>query len=354
MNREKRDVMAMTKDTLALSTTGTFEELNALAREAGLLEPRRNYYIFKITFNFIMFGGCCAALVLIGDSWWQLVVAAAWAIAFVQTGFIAHDTGHKQISRAKKPSELLGILHMNVLIGVTYGWWINHHNRHHSNPNNLDVDPDTVRRPVIFDVDELPVKASSPFRRFIIRYQSVMFFVLLGHEAYRVRSAGVRAAKSGALKWPKLEISLVAAHFVGYFSVLFLTMSPVKAVVFILLHQVLFGLYLGAVFAPNHKGMPVYRSDLELDWLHRQVLTSRNIYSSHFTDFVYGGLNYQIEHHLFPSMPRVNLRRVRPIVKQYCGAHGLPYDEVPVWASYAAVSRFFGKVSRRARLETPS
>lgn len=342
--------MATPDGTLALSSTGSFEELNALAREAGLLELRRDYYTFKIAFNFVMLFGCYAALLLIGDSWWQLVVAVALAVAFVQTGFIAHDAGHKQISRAKKPSELLGMLHMNVLLGVAYGWWINHHNRHHSNPNNLDVDPDMVRRPVIFDVDELPAKASTPFRRFIIRFQSVMFFVLLGHEAYRVRSAGVKAAKLGALKWPKLEMSLVAVHFVGYFSVLFLSMYPAKAMVFILVHQVLFGLYLGAVFAPNHKGMPVYRSDVELNWLHRQVLTSRNVYSSRFTDFMYGGLNYQIEHHLFPGMPRVNLRRVRPIVKQYCATHGIPYEEVPVWASYLAVARFFGTVSRQARL----
>lgn len=342
--------MATPEAILKISSTGTFEELNALARKAGLLEPRRDYYTFKIAFNFLLLVGCYAALLLIGNSWWQLAVAVALAVAFVQTGFIAHDTGHKQISRAKKPSELLGMLHMNVLLGVAYGWWINHHNRHHSNPNNLDIDPDTVRRPVIFDVDELPVKASTPFRRFIIRFQSVMFFVLLGHEAYRVRSAGVKAAALGGLKSPKLELSLMAVHFVGYFSAVFLSMSPVKAVVFIVVHQVLFGLYLGAVFAPNHKGMPVYRGDVELDWLHRQVLTARNVYSSRFTDFVYGGLNYQIEHHLFPSMPRVNLRRVRPIVKQYCATHGIPYEEVPVWASYAAVARFFGKVSRQARL----
>ncbi|MGH3943095.1 MAG: fatty acid desaturase family protein [Pseudonocardiaceae bacterium] len=342
--------MATPETTLKISSTGTFEELNALARKAGLLEPRRDYYTFKIAFNFLLLVGCYAALLLIGNSWWQLAVAVALAVAFVQTGFIAHDTGHKQISRAKKPSELLGMLHMNVLLGVAYGWWINHHNRHHSNPNNLDIDPDTVRRPVIFDVDELAVKASTPFRRFIIRFQSVMFFVLLGHEAYRVRSAGVRAAALGGLKSPKLELSLMAVHFIGYFAAVFLSMSPVKAVVFIVVHQVLFGLYLGAVFAPNHKGMPVYRSDVELDWLHRQVLTSRNVYSSRFTDFVYGGLNYQIEHHLFPSMPRVNLRRVRPIVKQYCATHGISYEEVPVWASYAAVARFFGKVSRQARL----
>lgn len=341
--------MASPYPTLAISPTGTFEELNARVRAAGLLAPRRDYYAVKITANLVLLAGCYLALFLVGDSWWQLLIAAALAVAFVQTGFIAHDTGHKQISRAKRPAELLGMLHMNLLLGVAYGWWVNHHNRHHSNPNNLDVDPDVVRRPVIFDVTELPTKGRTPFRRFIIRFQSVLFFVLLGHEAYRVRSASVKAARLGALKWPKLELSLVVLHFVGYFTVLFFVLSPLRAVAFIVVHQVLFGLYLGAVFAPNHKGMAVYRSDVELDWLHRQVLTARNVYSTRFTDFVYGGLNYQIEHHLFPSMPRVNLRRVRPIVQQYCAEHGIHYEEVPVWASYAAVARFFGRVSRQAR-----
>jgi fatty acid desaturase len=343
--------MATSRAALALSPTGTFEELSARVRQAGLLRPRRDYYALKIVTNLLLLAGCYTALVRLGDTWWQLLVAAALAVAFVQTGFIAHDAGHKQISTAKRPAEVLGMLHMNLLLGVAYGWWVNHHNRHHSNPNNLDLDPDTVRRPVIFAVDELPAKAGSRFRRFVIRFQSVMFFVLLGHEAYRVRAAGVQAARLGALRWPRLELSLVAAHFVGYFGVLFTVLSPLRAVAFVLVHQVLFGLYLGAVFAPNHKGMAVYRSDVELDWLHRQVLTSRNVVSSRFTDFMYGGLNYQIEHHLFPSMPRVNLRRVRPVVRQYCAEHAIPYEEVPVWASYAAVARFLGRVSRQARAE---
>jgi fatty acid desaturase len=343
--------MATSSATLTFSPTGTFEELNARVREAGLLRPRRDYYAMKIAANLALLAGCYAAVVALGDTWWQLLVAVALAGAFVQTGFIAHDAGHKQISKARRPAELLGMLHMNVLLGVAYGWWVNHHNRHHSNPNNLDLDPDTVRRPVIFDVDEVPAKAGTRFRRFIIRFQSVMFFVLLGHEAYRVRMAGIKAARLGALKWPKLELSLVAAHFAGYFGVLFAVLSPVRAVAFVLVHQVLFGLYLGAVFAPNHKGMVVYRSDVEMDWLHRQVLTSRNVFSSRFTDFVYGGLNYQIEHHLFPGMARVNLRRARPIVSRYCAEHGIPYVEVPVLASYVTVARFLGRVSRQARAE---
>ncbi|MGH3860905.1 fatty acid desaturase family protein [Actinokineospora sp.] len=335
--------------SLTLSPTGTFEELSRLAKEAGLTAPRPGYYIAKTIAGFAMLAGCEVAFFLIGDSWWQLLTAVALAIALVQTGFMAHDVGHKQVTTSKRRSEILGMLHMNVLLGVSYGWWVNHHNRHHNNPNNLDKDPDTIRRPVIFDVDELPAKSATAFGRFVIRFQAVMFFVLLGHESVRLHMSGFRAAKAGILRSARLELGLVFLHAAIYLTVVFWVLSPVTAVVFILVNKVVFGIYLGMVFAPNHKGMVVYRDDVELDWLHRQVLTSRNIRSSRFVDFVYGGLNYQVEHHLFPSMPRVNLRRVRPLVMDYCQRHSIPYVEVSVWQSYAEVTRFLAKVSDEAR-----
>jgi fatty acid desaturase len=323
--------------------------LGARVRRAGLMDPTKGYFVAKIVSNLALMAACWVGVFLIGDSWWQLAIAGVLALAFVQTGFIAHDTGHKQISKAKTSSELLGIVHMNLLMGTAYGWWVNHHNRHHSNPNNLDRDPDTLRRQVIFHVTEMPVKGRTRLKRLVIRFQSVMFFVLLGQEAWRLHASGFRAARAGQLKSPRLEIGLVLVHGVLYTAAVFLAMSPLKAVVFILVNQALYGFYLGAVFAPNHKGMVVHHADVELDWLHRQVLTSRNIRSTRFTDFMYGGLNYQIEHHLFPSMPRVNLRKVRPMVIDYCREHGIPYCEVPVWRSYLEVARYLGKVSDEAR-----
>jgi Fatty acid desaturase len=77
------------------------------------------------------------------------------------------------------------------------------------------------------------------------------------------------------------------------------------------------GLYLGSVFAPNHKGMPILSRDDDSDFLRRQVLTARNVRGGRLTDLLLGGLNYQIEHHLFPSMPRPSLRRAQPLVHAY-------------------------------------
>jgi fatty acid desaturase len=91
--------------------------------------------------------------------------------------------------------------------------------------------------------------------------------------------------------------------------------------------QGVFSLYLGISFAPNHKGMPVIESATAAGFARRQVTTARNVSGGRLTTFMLGGLNYQIEHHLFPSMPRPNLRRVQGIVRDFCAAADLGYSE---------------------------
>jgi fatty acid desaturase len=80
--------------------------------------------------------------------------------------------------------------------------------------------------------------------------------------------------------------------------------------------------------------MPILAQDDARDFLRRQVLTSRNVRGGWLIDFLLGGLNYQIEHHLFPSMPRASLRHARPIVRAHCLKYGLPYIEVSLFDSY--------------------
>ncbi|HVU93330.1 MAG TPA: fatty acid desaturase, partial [Jatrophihabitans sp.] len=74
-----------------------------------------------------------------------------------------------------------------------------------------------------------------------------------------------------------------------------------------------------------------------LDFLRRQVLTSRDVRGGFFTDLALGGLNYQIEHHLFPNMPRASLRRAQPIIRAHCQSLGLTFAETSLVQSYRTV-----------------
>jgi fatty acid desaturase len=166
-------------------------------------------------------------------------------------------------------------------------------------------------------------------------------------EAVSLHASSIRALTSRA-RYRAWEAVLLTIHVAGYLTVVFLVLSPVKAVVFILVQQGLFGLYLGSSFAPNHKGMPILDADDQTDFLRRQVLTSRNVRGGWLTDFALGGLNYQIEHHLFPSMPRPNLRHAQSLVAAFCQQQELPYCETSLVGSYAQALRYLNTVGRLA------
>ena len=133
---------------------------------------------------------------------------------------------------------------------------------------------------------------------------------------------------------------------------MFLVLPPGKAVAFLAVELGVFGFYLGSSFAPNHIGMPLVSPRLKLDFLRRQVLMSRNVSGGRFMSILMGGLNYQIEHHLFPSMARPYLRKVQPLVAAYCAAEGVPYTQTSLWQSYRVVIRYLNSVGLRGR--TPS
>src|SRR6185437_872829 len=119
----------------------------------------------------------------------------------------------------------------------------------------------------------------------------------------------------------------LAVRIIGYLGLVLWVLSPDKAAVFLAVQLGLFGVYMGMSFAPNHKGMPLVPQGAKLDFLRRQVLMSRNIRGNRTLDFLMGGLNYQIEHHLFPSMPRPHLRRAAPTIRAFCDEYGVDSTE---------------------------
>jgi fatty acid desaturase len=171
-------------------------------------------------------------------------------------------------------------------------------------------------------------------------------------EAVQLHVSSVRAVAGRGLRHRSWEALMLGLHAAGFLTVVLLVLSPLKAAVFIGVQQALFGLYLGCAFAPNHKGMPILPAADRTDFLRRQVLTSRNVRGGRLVDFALGALNYQIEHHLFPSMPRPNLRRSQPLIKAFCHQHDLPYCETTLLRSYGQAVRHLHDVGRPLRATT--
>ncbi len=314
-----------------------FSELSRRIAEADLLRRRPLYYTLRFTAVGLALAGGVAAFLVLGDSWSQLLVAAALAVVFGQLGLAAHDLAHRQVFSRRRPSEIGGLVVADVLLGMSYGWWMNKHTRHHANPNHENKDPDVAPDIIVWSRRQAR-QAKGP-ARFIGKHQAALFFPLLTLEGLNLSVSSFRALRSPSMKRPVLEGALLVAHFAVYFGGLFTLLSPGKALAFIAVHQGLFGLYLGSVFAPNHKGMPMIEEGTELDFLRRQVLTSRNVDGGALTDVFMGGLNYQIEHHLFPSMPTPALAKAQVITERYCAELGIPYCRSGLIASHRTALR---------------
>ncbi|RMB79712.1 acyl-CoA desaturase [Streptomyces shenzhenensis] len=309
-----------------------FARLSRRITDAGLLRRRPGYYTARLGLVIALLAAGWGIFFALGDTWWQLAVAACMALIFGQIALVAHDLAHRQVFRRRRPSELWGRLFGNLGIGMSYGWWMNKHTRHHANPNHEELDPDVAPDILVWSTEQ--ARHSRGLARLIGGHQAFLFFPLLTLEGFNLHVASARALRSPSMKNRVLEGVLLFLHIAGYLSALFLVLSPGKAVAFLAVHQCLFGVYLGCTFAPNHKGMPTFSGDERPDFLRRQVLTSRNVTGGPLTDVMLGGLNYQIEHHLFPSMPTPHLRRAQVIVRAYCAEIGVPYHETGLIRSY--------------------
>jgi fatty acid desaturase len=317
-----------------------YAELSREVRRAGLLNVRPAYYTVKIVLNLLLLTGGWVVFAVLGRSWWQMLTAAFLAVMFTQTAFIGHDAGHRQISASRRVNDLFGKLHGNLLVGLSYGWWKSKHNRHHAYPNQVGRDPDIGGGAIAFTRDH--ARARRGIGAWLARRQAWLFFPMLLLEGLNLHVASARellGKGSGSRRFKPAETLLMAVHAGGYLAAVFWVLSPLQAVCFLVVQQGLFGLYLGCSFAPNHKGMPMFAKQDRIDYLRRQVLTSRNIRGGRLTDWILGGLNYQIEHHLFPSMPRPSLRRAQALVRGYCARHGIAYHETGIFHSYAQVLR---------------
>ncbi|MCI0898489.1 MAG: acyl-CoA desaturase [Chloroflexi bacterium] len=328
-----------------------YAELRRLIKKEGLLDKQPAYYLYKVPLTLALLAASLAILVIVGNSWLQLVNAAFMAFAFTQLGLLGHDATHYQIFSSKRRNDLLSLL-VGFLMSMVPSWWKDKHNaKHHRKPNQIGEDSDIDVSVLAFN--ESTALDKTGLHRFIVRNQAYLFYPVLFLASLSFLFAGIHhLLTSGKVRYPIVEPLAVGAHLAVYFALLFILLDPGLAVLFFVVHHGLTGLYMGSVFAPNHKGMPVLEKGEQMGFMTQQIITTRNLYPNPITNFVYGGLNYHIEHHLFPNMPRNNLKKAHKVVKEFCRTHGLPYYETGVLQSQREILAYLHKVSAPLRTRT--
>ncbi|MEX0151834.1 acyl-CoA desaturase [Microbacterium sp. LMI1-1-1.1] len=325
-----------------------YTELSQVVRESGYLVRTPLFYSVVAGAVVLGFGGAITGFVLLGDSWFQLLIAAALGILFTQVAFLAHEANHRQILASGPGNDRLALWIGNGVVGMSQSWWATKHTRHHANPNRVGKDPDIEIDTISFlDVDAASARG---LRRWITKRQGWLFFPLLTLEGLNLHFLAIRHLLSrGEVKGRWTELGLLALRFAVFVAPVFVFLPIGMAFAFLGVQLAVFGVYMGASFAPNHKGMAVIAPGAKLDFFSKQVRTSRNISGGWWATWLMGGLNYQIEHHLFPNMPRPHLSRARAIVREHCRTLDVPYVETTLWQSYGIVIAYLNRVGLAAR-----
>jgi fatty acid desaturase len=333
-------------------TQSNFSQVLNLVRDAGYLKKKPSFYIIRLVVisviaSALWTGAGFLAWAATLNGWWMVLAFAIVALLGVmsaQYGFIAHEAAHRQIFRNNKLNDWTGLILANLFAGLSYGFWLKKHNKHHQRPNQIGEDPDIAIRVLSFTTESKMSKKG--IERWFSDRQGYLFPLLLlftGFDLLLDSVAGM-GRKDRSIGIRVLEFSLMLIRQFAPYVVLAIMFGPFWAMAMWFVMMMSFGFFMGAAFAPNHKGMPLVEKDSSLDFFSRQVLTSRNIKGSWLKDNLMGGLNYQVEHHLFPSMARPFLRKTHAIVSEYCRQNDVTLVEMNLLSSYMVIMQHLNKV----------
>ncbi|WP_427015681.1 fatty acid desaturase family protein [Pseudarthrobacter sp. P1] len=329
------------------AVVNSYAALLRKARTTGLMRRKQLFYIVFFAVLLAALGAAGTAFVLLGDTWFQLLVAGVLGILFTQFAFLAHEAAHHQIFASGRANDWSARILGPLLVGISYAMWVRKHSAHHQHPNVKGKDPDIHIGVLAFHEEGAATKHGLP--ALVTRHQGTLFFPLILFLGFAlVLDSAKTLCGRRPVKYRTVEISLLLARFSAYLAVVFWMLPLGMAFAFVGVQMGVFGFYMGASFAPNHKGMPILEAGSRVDFLTRQVVTSRNIRGGFFMDTLMGGLNHQVEHHLFPDMARPQLRRATALVRQACDSEGIPFTETTLLQSYKIVVAYLNRVGLSA------
>ena len=343
---------AVLERSVVSPATTEYGELKRIIREHGLFKSQPFYYTVKSVVTGLLLVAALAIAVLVSNTLVLMLDAAFLGFASTQVALLAHDVGHRQGFRGRRLNAVARYFFGNVLLCVSQSWWNVKHNQHHATPNHTDDDPDIQFPMIVFSSEQIWNRPR--WLRPVIAIQAFVFPLLLPFQALNMKISSVQHLFSPTARKPLLQGGLLAIHLALYAALLFWIGDWKVALGFAAVHQATFGFYNSSVFASNHKGMPLVDGTSRWGFLHEQVLTSRNVRSSRFTDFWYGGLNYQIEHHLFPTLPRNRLRQAQKLVERFCLERGISYHATGLFESYGEILAHLHRVSAPLRQKAPA
>lgn len=353
-----------------------FRELRYRLVEEGFFEIDRAFFATKFLWVMMLVVGAAA---LAGHSTsssspWACTILGALLLGtyFQQLAGLGHDMGHNSVLHLRLLDRSFGLIIGNMLSGISLGWWKKSHNIHHVVTNSIEYDPDIQHLPVVavsesyfnnvFSMYHFWTLRFGQLEKAIISYQHFIYFPLMGLARVNLYMQSWLYAcgwnsHSHAVQWQELEVICLGLFVCWLVCLLRLLPSFLHMGVFWLLSHAVAGL-LHVQINISHFSMEkyngvTYKNDSE-SWIHTQCATSMDVDCVAWMDWFHIGLQFQIEHHLFPRLPRHNLRKVQELIEPLCRKHGIKYSRVPWLDAITATYQCLKGVAELARLTEPS
>ncbi|XP_064598225.1 acyl-CoA 6-desaturase-like [Liolophura sinensis] len=311
-----------------------FRDLRKKLEDMNLFKADRIFFL--LTVGQILLFELIAWVIFycMGTGWVPFLLASLFLVtAQAQAGWSQHDFGHLSVFRKSKWNHIVHIFIINFLKGASADWWNYRHYQHHAKPNIIRKDPD-IRMEMLFLLGkQQPVEFGKKKKGFMpYNYQHNYFYLVLPplllplYFNYEIPYFLISRRKWGELAW-MLSFFLHYCLLFGCFLGVWGTLGLYLFVRFLESHWFVWTTQM------NHIPMAVEREQ-RLDWVTMQLKATCNVKQSWFNDWFSGHLNFQIEHHLFPTMPRHNYHKVAPLVQSLCRKHGLNYQSKGLFEAF--------------------
>lgn len=327
----------------------------------GIFDKKEHVVIHNLIWISILMTLSVYGVIYSASLFVRLGSGALLGVAWILSAYLGHDSGHYVIMSNKGFNKFAQILTGNCITGISMAWWKWTHNAHHISCNSLDYDPDLQHIPVFAVSSELFHNLRSWFygreltfdriARFFISYQHWTFYPVMV-----VARINLYLQTFLLLFNPKRNVPHRVVNILGI--LVFWTWFPLlisclpswqERVLFVLVSFTVTA-FQHIQFCLNHFAANVYVGKPEgNDWFEKQTSGTINIDCASWMDWLFGGLQFQLEHHLFPRLPRCQLRKVAPMIRDLCKKHKLPYRSVSFWEANVWTVRTLKDAALQAR-----
>jgi len=275
---------------------------------------------------------------------WYFTSAVFLACFWQQIMFTAHDAGHRGITGKFIPDTMIGIFIADFCCGLSIGWWKSSHNVHHLVTNSPEHDPDIQNTPLFATCPSQFSDVKSTYYNFtfvwdkactvLIPYQKYAYYPVMAIARFNLyilswcHLLSPRSRPLGAAAWTRpAEIAAMCCYWTlfGYFLVWRTLPDWYTRIGFVLISH-MSGMLLHVQITLSHWGMPTCDMGDDESFAQKQLRTTMDVLCPIWLDWLHGGLQFQAIHHLFPRVPRHNLRNLQPLVKQFCEDTGIKYS----------------------------